>query len=82
MLVKIENEKSLCRDITSKAVINTDAFAYNKYKEQKHRNSLLKIEAETNKAKVAEMREEIDDLKKKVDLLLGALILNKEHHGD
>lgn len=69
MRLKVVNEAGLERDADSKAIVNVDLEAYNKYKERKKRFS------EKDQA-LQNMQREITDLREKYDHIL-SLLANK-----
>ena len=64
MRVKVKDEPTLERDIVSKAIINTDISAYNKYMIRK------KLSEEKNQ-ELVDLKNEVNELKELVQNLLG-----------
>lgn len=77
MYVKIVNERGLVRDLNSKAVINTDVAAFNKYTEQKRRVALLKEEAIERQNNLDTLKSEVVQLQQQMKQLLSLIAKEK-----
>ena len=68
MFQKVEDNKDLIRDVSTKAVINTNIDQYLKYAAQKKAKLLQQQEFEDLKAKVNDLDAKIDKI---LDLITG-----------
>lgn len=62
MRVKVQNEIALERDMGSRAIINTDIDAYNKYMARKQAKEEEKRELDNLKNEVRELKEMVQNL--------------------
>lgn len=62
--IQIDNNPDLVRDMTSKAIISTDAIGLGRYKEQRRKSLAQKQEVEETKQRLVSIEREMDSLKK------------------
>lgn len=69
-LLKVENETRLFRDASSKAIINKDDAAYERYMLQRKRILESKNALEQNTQDIAEVKQELSDIKNMLAILI------------
>ena len=69
-LLKVENETSLYRDSSSKAIINKDNAAYEKYMLQRKRILETQKTIEQNSKDIANLKDDLCDIKNMLAILV------------
>jgi len=65
-MLPVEGHKSLFRDESTNAIVNTDTIAYDNYMNNKITNSDKKVEMDEVKRELAELKSMLKDLASKI----------------
>jgi len=65
-MLPVEGHKSLFRDESTNAIVNTDTIAYDNYMNNKRTNSDKKVEMDEVKRELAELKSMLKDLASKI----------------
>ena len=65
-MLPVEGHKSLFRDESTNAIVNTDTIAYDNYMNNKRTNSDKKVEMDEVKRELAELKSMLKDLALKI----------------
>ena len=65
-MIPVEGHKSLFRDESTNAIVNTDTIAYDNYMNNKRTNSDKKVEMDEVKRELAELKSMLKDLASKI----------------